>query len=318
MPHRVQWRELTPGLIAGGCTLALAVIILVFARVGALHGRTDRVYAEIDEARGILRGTEVWLDGQKIGLVKSIGFRPPDTDPSRRLVLTLDILHDYSSHIRLDSRVHVQTGGSILGSQVVYVSDGSTRMRAVHDGDTLVAEPQSDFESAASQFGLAARQFPAIIGNVKLLAAELRSTRGTLGAFGIEQGGPSLERARAAAGRLMTEAGSSRGTLGRVLGGNALTRRAQQLMAGADSVRRLLASNRTSLGRFRRDSSLSRQVAELQSRMDSLSTAARSPSGSLGRFGADSAVFQSLAQAQAEIAALVADLQRHPLRYVRF
>lgn len=318
MAHRVQWRELTPGLLAAACTLAIAVLILVFARVGALHGRTDRIYAEIDEARGILRGTEVWVDGQKVGLVKSIDFRPPDTDPSRRLVLSLDILHDYVPHIRLNSRVHIQSGGSILGSQVVYISEGTTHARAVREGDTLVAERQSDFESAASQFGMASRQFPAIIANVKVLATELRSTRGTLGAFGIEQGGPSLARTSASANRLMTRLGSSRGTLGAILGGGTLTGRARQLTAGVDSVRRLLASNRSSLGRFRRDSSLTRQLAALQSGLDSVAAQARSPNGSLGRFGADSAVFQSLAQAQAEMAALMADLQRHPLRYVHF
>ena len=318
MAHRVHWRDLAPGLIAGGCTLALAIIILVFARVGALHGRTDRVYAEIDEARGVLRGTEVWLDGQKVGLVKRIDFRPPTTDPRHRLVMTLDVLHDYLPHIRLDSHVRIEAGGSIVGAQVINLSNGTSRTREVHDGDTLIAEPQADLESAASQFGIASRQFPAIIGNMKILATELQSARGTLGAFGIEQGGPALVRTRGEANQLMTQLGSSRGTLGRILSGGALTRRAQQLTAGADSVQQLLASNRTSLGRFRRDSTLMRQVAGLQARMTTLSRQARSPNGSLGRFGADSAVFQSLAQAQAEIAALMADLQRHPMKYVRF
>lgn len=318
MAHRVRWRELAPGLIAGAVTLVVAFAILVFARVGALHGRTDRIYAEIDEARGILKGTQVWLDGQKVGLVRGIDFRPPDTDRRQRLVLVLDVLDRYVSHIRLDSRVSIQTGGSFIGTEVVFLSGGTTRTRAVRAGDTLVAESQPDLEQAASQFGLASRQFPAIIGNIKVLAAALRSTRGTLGAFGLEQGGPALARARVEASRLVSRLGTGQGSLARMANGGALTRRAQHLVAGADSVQQLLGSDRSSLGRFRRDSTLMRQLRDLQRAMGEVAADARRPDGTLGRFGADSAVFQSLAQAQAEIAALMADVQRHPLRYVRF
>lgn len=316
---RTTWHQLIPGLAASVVTVLAALAIIMFARVGELHGKTAVVHAAIDAARGVLRGTEVWLDGEKIGMVKSVGFQAPRVDQRYRVVLTMEVLTEYLTHLRLDSPVHIQSGGTIIGAQIVSIGEGTRRARALRDGDTLLAQPQGDLEGATSQFAIASRQFPAIIANIKLLAAELQSTRGTLGAFGMEHGGHAMSAVNASASRLMAKVNGTHGTLGQLLSSRgALTVEARTLVASADSIVRLLGSKRTSMGRFQRDSTLPRQIAALQARMSAVSSRARSPDGTLGRFGADSAVFQSLAQTQAEIGALLADVQRRPLRYLRF
>ncbi len=318
MPKSLPWRSLLPGLVALGLTIGIAFVILVFARVGALHGRTDRLYATIDEARGVLKGTPVELNGEPIGIVRRVDFAPPSTPAKRRVIVVFDVHDEYMPHLRADSPVSIQTAGSFIGAPVIYVGTGTERSRRLRDGDTLYATAQVDLENAASEFAIASRQFPAIIGNMKVLATEMTSAKGTLGALGIG-GTPELSRASAQASRLMARVSSSHGTLGRVLSANSpLGRRAQELVAGADSVMQVVSSPLSAMGRFHRDSTLARNVADLSRRMRIVSAAARSPDGNLGRFGADSAVFQSLARAQAEMAALMADLQHHPLKYVHF
>ncbi len=318
MPKSRPWRSLTPGLTAAGLTVGIALAILTFARVGALHGRTDRLYAAIDEARGVLKGTPVQLNGEPIGIVKRIDFAPPSTPANHRVIVVMDVQHAYLSRLRADSPLNIQSAGTFIGAPVIYVGSGTARSRPLRDGDTLYATTSVDLETAASEFAMASREFPAIIGNMKLIAAEMTSARGTLGALGIT-GPPGLSRTSAQASRLMARVSGAHGTLGQVLAANSpLAHRAQELVAGADSVMLMLSSPTSAMGRFRRDSTLARNVADLTRRMRLVSAAARSPDGNLGRFAADSAVFQSLARAQSELAALMADLQRHPLRYVHF
>ena len=189
----------------------IAVLILVFARVGALHGKTFRLYVTTDAARGVIRGTEVWLDGQKVGLVKGVDFQPVSKSPSERLVLTIDVVDEVRQDIRADSRVTIHSGATLIGDRVVYMSSGTATARGVADGDTIRAA-ESDVESVTSDAALAAREFPAIMANVKLLGAQIRSTEGTIGAFLGERGGTDMQGVRNKTERLMTRLETSDGT----------------------------------------------------------------------------------------------------------
>ena len=91
MPRHLHWSELTGGIIATALIVGLIVVIFLFARVGALHGKKVTLYVLTDDATGVLSGTEVWLGGKKAGLVKSVGFRPPSPDTLERLVIKTEV-----------------------------------------------------------------------------------------------------------------------------------------------------------------------------------------------------------------------------------
>ena len=92
MSRNLAWRDLKTGTIAFVAIVGLAMSILLFARVGALHGDTTNLYVVTDDAPGVLSGTEVWLSGTKVGLVRDIHFRPVTTDTSQRLAIHLEVL----------------------------------------------------------------------------------------------------------------------------------------------------------------------------------------------------------------------------------
>lgn len=318
MASHSRWSDLTIGLASIAAIIALAAATLVFGRVGSLHGKTFRLFVTTDEARGVIRGTEVWLDGQKVGLVKSVGFQSANASPKERVVIALSVLDGVRPQIRRDSRVSMQSGGSIIGNQVVYLTSGTARAAGIHDGDTIHSVSQSDYESLASDASAAAHQLPAIIDNVKLIGAQLRTTEGTLGAFGLD-GTRQLEAVRAKTDRVMNTLSSSNGSVGLLLDGrSALQRRVAEAMAAADSLRQLVSSNRHSLGRFRRDSTLARQVADLRAELARLQTLMSNPNGTVGRFRTDSAIVRGLHADLASMDSLFADLKKHPLRYIAF
>src|SRR5678815_363353 len=138
MARALAWRDLKVGTIALVAMVGLALSILFFARVGALHGDTTDIYVVTDDAPGVLAGTEVWLSGQKVGLVKDIHFRSVTTDTLERLAIHLQILSDQMHYIRKDAWADIRPGGNLIGSPVVFISSGTSNVAALNEGDTLM------------------------------------------------------------------------------------------------------------------------------------------------------------------------------------
>src|SRR5437660_4069768 len=173
MPRRASWRELVIGLVGIAALVAGALAVLLFMRVGQLHGDTFRLYALTGEARGVIRGSEVWLAGQKVGVVKDIAFMAPTSSASSRILIVMDVLSSARQGIRRNSTAQVRAGGTPIGAPVVYVTIGTNTAPVVSAGDTIRTLPQSDLETMSSQFAIASREFPAILGNIKLLNQQL-------------------------------------------------------------------------------------------------------------------------------------------------
>jgi phospholipid/cholesterol/gamma-HCH transport system substrate-binding protein len=317
-PEKTSWRSLIPGLIAIAAIVLSTIALLMFAQVGALHGDTVRVFAATDQARGLLKGSDVWLAGQKVGVVSDIRFQSVNTPVSQRLLLELELLEEYLPQLRRDSYAQIRTGGSLIGAQVVYLTTGTVGTSAVGAGDTLRAEPQGDTESVASQIASASHQFPAIINNVKLLSAQLESARGTLGAFGAEEGVERLGRVGERAADLGGRAMGSAGTFGMILRRDDHMVRARSAMARADSIRTLLASRATTYGRLRRDSTLIAEITSVRNEVSIVRSLIAKPTGTAGRAIADSAIVRQLGVLEREFGTLKRDIMRDPLRFFGF
>jgi hypothetical protein len=230
----------------------------------------------------------------------------------------MKILATYQPAIHRDAIAQIRNGGTVIGAPVMYVSPGTVKTREIQSGDTLSTHPQADVEGATGQFGTAAREFPVIINNVKVLSAQLKGTEGTVGAFLNSPNGPGMKqiaRARSQAGQIASRLSDS-GTVGRFMRGG-LTERADRVMARADSVRTLLASNNTSLGRIRRDSTLLNEVADIRNELSIIRSLVTESSGTAGRALHDSALTNAVTEAERQMSLLFADIKKHPLRYLK-
>lgn len=320
MARRLAWSNVRGGLIAIAVIVGVAAATLRFARVGALRGDRVRLYAAVGAARGVLKGSEVWLLGQKVGKITDIRFRSPsESDTTARVLIEMEVLEKYGAALHRDAEAQVRTGGSVIGAMVVYLTSGSAGAPVVRDGDTLHAKPQSDIESATAQFGAVTRELPGIINDVKSIRAELKSTSGTAGALlraGAVDRGP-LQTTGAQLTRLRQRLANGSGSLGRIMDGG-LRARAAQVMARADSVRTLVGSSSTSLGRLRKDSTLLAEVADIRDELGKVRASLADARGTAGRVLHDSAAFDALGEVHREMSLLVADLKKHPLRYSPF
>jgi hypothetical protein len=71
------------------------------------------------------------------------------------------------------------------------------------------------------------------------------------------------------------------------------------------------------LGRLRNDSSLNLRVAHLRGQVDSLRAVLGTANG-IAKLRSDSTMTAEIARVRVELAALMADIKKHPLRYIRF
>jgi phospholipid/cholesterol/gamma-HCH transport system substrate-binding protein len=320
MARRLAWSNVRGGLLAIVVIVGISVATLKYARVGALRGDKIHLYAVVGAARGVLKGSEVWLMGQKVGKISDIRFRSPsESDTATRVLVELEVLDKYRPAMHRDAVAEIRPGGSMIGAMVVYLSSGSTNAPIIRDGDTLRAKPQSDAESATAQFAAATKELPAIIGNVKAIRSELESSRGTIGAMmsGAPMQRAPLQSAMANMGRLRRRLSAGRGSMSQVMDGD-LRARAERVVSRADSVRAVVRSANTSLGRFRRDSTLLTEVADIRDELVKVRASLAASRGTAGRMASDSAVYSALGEMHREMTLLLADLKKHPLRYNPF
>jgi ABC-type transporter Mla subunit MlaD len=312
MPAGLTWRKLLPGLGAIVAVGIVALSVLLFAGVGQIRGEKEHFYLATDQARGVMKGTEVWIAGQKAGLVDRVSFAPPSSDTVGRVVIAFSVRESDAAQIRRTSTAELRAGTSIIAPVVISIDAGTPGSPAAHPGDTIRATRQADFETATAKLGAATKELPQLMADVKTIATLAREHplltmlrghdgdgEGT-GIIGLRERFAGFQKSRASAARATFSA------------------RAQATLARADSVRALLASSTGTLGRMRRDSRFAETVASVSRQLDTLRAEMTSTDGTLGRYARDSALSHSVIQSQKEMQLLFNDIRRRPLHYIWF
>jgi hypothetical protein len=316
MPRQIHWRELTIGIIAVAVIAVLTLATLVFARVGALHGKKVTLYVVTDDATGVQSGTEVWLGGQKQGVVKEVSFRPASSDTLERLLIRTEFLESALPNVRRSSWASIRPGSSLIGLAVVYISVGSTKSPQLHEGDTVRTRFSSHVSDLVTDIRTIMPQVSVLTASVKELNAKARSTNGTVGNVRAH-GFPKMPEVIGRMSRLTEKSTRGNGTVG-LASRTHLMVRASRAMAAADSIRTLVSSNKGSLGRFRRDTTLATKAKGVLAELDKLSAFAASPAGALEATHPDSSLTRELSRTRLLLAELIRDLKKHPLRYIAF
>jgi phospholipid/cholesterol/gamma-HCH transport system substrate-binding protein len=316
MASRIRWSELKIGLAAVAAMAVAMLSILLFARVGALHGDTSPLFVTVDHAPGVLAGTDVWIAGRKVGLVKDISFRPVTTDTLQRLAIETEILAEYLPLIRKNSYADIRPGGNLIGSPVVYIGGGTSDAPAVKSGDTIASRVEGPIGAFGSKIDTVFGRLGAVADSSEKLLALMSDRRTSIGQF-RSSGMASINSARAVSSDLMTRAKSGSGTLG-LAHRDAIGERIGHVVAQKDSIMLLLSSGRGNVGRFRRDSTLMRQVAKVRAEADSLRRLFSTPGAGVSRLRSDSTLQREIGRARTQLDSLMADLRKRPLKYISF
>lgn len=306
------WRKLIGGIVALVVIIVGALSIIAFARVGSLKGDTYIAYILADQANGILKGTDVWLQGQKVGVVKNVGFRSLPSDTSVRTVLEVQVMSPYKQFIKKDSRVEFKPGGSYVGAQVVALRIGSTNAPVLEAGDTLTRVSVIDPDLRQNELSAAGQDLPEIVTSLRAIGTDLTKTQSQFSTLGDHSSGLSLVMKHVA--EFDTR---KKGTLSLVFRDRQLANRAQLALTRADSLLKFTREPGT-LSRFKSDSALRIALAHTRSELDSLNLRIAREDGAAGRFLADDALRKDLQELSNQIAKTLADFGKRPERYSPF
>jgi hypothetical protein len=314
MSRNLAWRDLKTGTIAFVAIVGLAMSILLFARVGALHGDTTNLYVVTDDAPGVLSGTEVWLSGTKVGLVRDIHFRPVTTDTSQRLAIHLEVLTKHMQYLRRDAWADIRPGGNLIGSPVVWISSGTSTARGLQDGDTLVEISTGMMKPVGERMEALGARFSSLADSGGKVLRLLQSQAGAAGRL-VGTGWPRVTQQTDQIARLARIAMRGGGTLDGLMHGE-IGAHIANITATKDSISLLLNTPTGNIGRLRNDSSLTLKVAHLRGQVDSLRAVLGTANG-IAKIRSDSTMTAEIARVRVELAALMADIKKHPLRYIR-
>lgn len=310
-----SWRKLTGGIIALVAMIGGALAIVAFARVGSLRGDTYIAYIMADKADGILKGTEVWLQGQKVGVVKGVGFRALATDSAVQTVLQMEVLNQYQQYIRKDSRVEFKPGGTYLGAQVVALRIGSHNAPVLQAGDTLTRVSVIDPEQRSYELTAAGEDIPQIVTSLRAIGSDLSKTQTQFGSLGDRTSGLHLIM-RHLSDYQKRKAGK-KGMLALLSPDNALAARARLVITRADSLLRITEEPGT-LNRIKSDSGLRKALASTRADLDSVRVRISREDGAAGRFVSDDALQRDLKELSEQITRTIADISKKPGRYSPF
>lgn len=316
MPRASHWSQLKVGLIAFAVIVAAVAAVLLFARIGALHGDTARLYTVTDRATGVLKGTEVWLAGQKVGLVTDVSLRPPSSDTTERVAIGMDVLSQYMPYLRRDSDVQIRPGSNLIGAPVVYLTVGSRRMPRVTSGDTLRARAQLESRPGVADISSLGDSVTTIAGEIKQVNSDFSTTVGEASSLRA-RAESQVSQVRNAMDRFSRRATTSRGTIALAVRDTATLRaEVARLSAVTDSLRATAASGSGTVGRFRRDSTLVLHARRTLATVDTLRD--RLAAYTTGPAHGDSTLALELSRVHVLLDSLVQDAKHHPLRYLPF
>jgi phospholipid/cholesterol/gamma-HCH transport system substrate-binding protein len=316
--HLLSWSQLRPGLTLLTLAMTGAITILLYGRVGALRGSTYRVYVLADDARGIIRGTEVWLAGERVGQVRDVTFRPVTGDTLGRLIVSLDVERRAREAIRQDSRVVFRKGGTPIGAPIVAIAVGSERSPMVRTGDTLLTRaPQVDPDSVRAAVSAAATQLPLLLRDGRKLGDNLRRALGGSAPDGGELR-PEIDELSERAQRLSARMGSSGGTLPSLLRDGALHERARRAAAHAAALLHEVRAGGGVIALAPRDSALLVALASARREIATVRALLEREEGTAGRLGRDGALARQLRLLDENLRSVVAEARRDPGRWLDF
>jgi ABC-type transporter Mla subunit MlaD len=308
------WRKLTGGIIALVAMIGGALAIIAFARVGSLRGETYHAYIVADQANGILKGTDVWLQGQKVGVVKDVGFRALSTDSAVQTVLQMEVLSQYKQFIRKDSRVEFKPGSTYLGAQVVALRIGSHTAPVLEAGDTLTRVSVIDPEVRSNELTEAGQDFPEIVSSLRAIGSDLSKTQTQVGNLRERSG---LHVIMTHVAQFEKRNAGRKGMLSLLARDNALAQSARVVITRADSLLEITQELGT-MKRYKADTGLRAALASTRAQLDSVRIRISREDGAAGRFVSDNALQSDLEVLSDQITRTLANFSRRPERYSPF
>lgn len=167
-----------------------AVVIGIFVVVGLLifvlgvitltgqkksFSNAVNLKAIFDNVEGLQAGSNVWLNGVKVGTVKNVRF-----NADGKVAVSLGVDEKMQVYIHKDAKAKVGSDG-LIGNKIIVLYGGTPSSPTVNDGDILAVEKIAGMEDMMATFQSNNENLLSITGDFKEISSKLAKGQGTIG-----------------------------------------------------------------------------------------------------------------------------------------
>jgi len=313
----MRWMQLRVGALAAVVLALVAFTILRLDAAGSLFGRQVEFTVWLNDGLGLREGSQVTVAGLPAGIVKTLTVIPVRHDSATAVAAVVRMNPTHFALLRDDSRSRVRALG-LLGDRLLDFTPGSPRRRALTPTDTLSVESFAELGDLFSAADTALRAVTAVSGDLRAVAAKLRSGDGTVGKlFSSAALYDTLLLTVKRADAVLAQVQGGRGTLGRMLRDTTLYGSVTRAALALDSAAQLINDRDGVLARLQRDTALYARLRRATTGVDSLVRGLNAGRGTAGQLLVDRELYERLLKVTAALDSLAADVKRNPSRYTK-
>jgi phospholipid/cholesterol/gamma-HCH transport system substrate-binding protein len=173
----LSWSKLKAGMVITLALLILIVAIIFAGGIGEMFSPRVELKAQFKDAKGLRRGSPVWLFGTEVGSVKSINL-----DPLQGAIVTISVDKSVQTFIKKDAQASILTMG-LLGDKYIELSTGSPLAEPIHPGEMIKGEAQIEFSDIIGTASIAIGKMGEFITKLDNLVVEMETSEGTIAKF---------------------------------------------------------------------------------------------------------------------------------------
>jgi phospholipid/cholesterol/gamma-HCH transport system substrate-binding protein len=132
------------------------------------------VHAVFNDVSGLIKGSNIWFSGVKVGTVKSVDF-----SGSSKVEVTMSIEKDVQSHIPKNAMAKIGSDG-LIGNRIVIIYGGDSTMPHIEKGDFLMVEKATSTDDMLATLQANNKNLLAITNDFKSISKKIDSGSGTL------------------------------------------------------------------------------------------------------------------------------------------
>jgi phospholipid/cholesterol/gamma-HCH transport system substrate-binding protein len=295
----------------------LVVSIYKLGEAANLFTKRYTLYVFLSNARGIVRGGSVTINGVGAGAVEDIAFLPVGTDTTRNLKLELSIDQRLQDQVRADSRASVKSMG-VLGDKVLDITSGTPRYAVLQTNDTLRVTPTIDMDDVIGQASVVVQDAVELTRDLKIISGGIVRGDGTMGQLVTNRS--LYDRLAATLTKmdgLLDRLDNPKGTVGRLIDDPALYNNLTAAVAGLDSALAQVNNRQGTVGKLLYDDTLYSHLVGVAGNADSVMHELNDGQGTASKLLRDRQLYDQLTKAVATLNAVLADIRQNPRRYTR-
>lgn len=179
---KVAWAQLKVGLLAFAALIIVGFLIFLMAGNQGFFQSKSELYTFMSGANALAEGSPVTIDGVSIdGKVSKVELAQGQTDPNRKVKITMEIGTRYLKDIPVDSTTKMASA-NLLGTYYINIARGKST-QTVQPGAELGSAQTPEMADLFSQSSQALGTLQSVVDKLNVIANDIQSGKGSIGAL---------------------------------------------------------------------------------------------------------------------------------------